>query len=293
MKNRRNWSILIAVGIGFALLITLFSPFASSSTQMALNGSPRTKSFSIPRRIRGIEIIPDYTFPGVENQRLATIRPGIVGVLIVAAIGLGIGYGMKMLARSRANTTSRLPSNQRAGRGRHQCPFSRSASVTTMEPGSFYRADPCVKILIAVLFAFAVTTVSEGHWLAYAGFGHRRAPGNRPQPTTAAHGVSRCASIALPFVAAAIPLIFTRPGDTVLTVPLLGWTASAEGLTAVASIMIKSWMAVLLAVVLTSCTPTHRPDSRPRTTARSSRPRCDDLLHVPLPVTSSAEKASE
>ena len=119
--------------------------------------------------------------------------------------------------------------------------------------GLLYRADPRVKILIAVLFAFAVTTVPEGHWLAYAGFGlvALMAIALSQLPPLL---VFRRALIALPFVAAAIPLIFTRPGDTVFTVPLLGWTASAEGLTAVASIMIKSWMAVLLAVVLTSCT---------------------------------------
>lgn len=119
--------------------------------------------------------------------------------------------------------------------------------------GLLYRADPRIKIIIAVLFAFAVTTVPEGNWLAYAGFGlvAMLAIALSQLPPLL---VFRRALIALPFVAAAIPLIFTRPGETVFAVPLLGWTASAEGLTAVASIMLKSWLSVLLAVVLTSCT---------------------------------------
>lgn len=119
--------------------------------------------------------------------------------------------------------------------------------------GFLYRTDPRVKILIAVSFAFALTAVPEGNWPAYAGFGALAALAvaiSRLPPWL----VLRRALIALPFVAAAIPLIFTREGDTVATIPLVGWTASAEGLTAVASIVLKSWLSVLLAVVLTSTT---------------------------------------
>ena len=119
--------------------------------------------------------------------------------------------------------------------------------------GLLYRADPRIKIVIAVLYAFAVTTVPEGNWAAYAGFGAMAALAivlSKLPPLL----VLRRALIALPFVAAAIPLIFTREGDTLFTVPLTGWTASAEGLTAVTSIILKSWLSVLLAVVLTSVT---------------------------------------
>lgn len=100
MKNRRNWSILIAAGLGLALLITLFSPFASSNPD-GLEKVAEDKQFLDTADDPGYEIIPDYTFPGVENERLATILSGIAGVLIVAAIGLGVGYGMRALARSR------------------------------------------------------------------------------------------------------------------------------------------------------------------------------------------------
>jgi hypothetical protein len=100
MNNRRNWTILIAVGLGLALLITLFSPFASSNPD-GLEKVAEDKEFLHTAEDSGYEIIPDYTFPGVENERLATILSGIVGVLIVAAIGLGVGYGMRALARSR------------------------------------------------------------------------------------------------------------------------------------------------------------------------------------------------
>jgi cobalt/nickel transport system permease protein len=120
--------------------------------------------------------------------------------------------------------------------------------------GLLYRTDARIKILIAVLFAFAVTSVPEGHWSAYLGFGLLAAVAIAASRLPL-WLVLRRSLIALPFIAAALPLVFTRPGDTVFTIPLAGWTASDEGLTAVASILTKSWLAVLLAVVLTSTTP--------------------------------------
>ncbi len=113
MNNRRNWALLIAVGVGLALAITLVSPFASSHPD-GLEKVAEDKEFLHTAKDPGYEIIPDYTFPGVENERLATILSGVVGVVIVAGIGLGAGYGMRALARSRSEGTS--PSNQQSTR---------------------------------------------------------------------------------------------------------------------------------------------------------------------------------
>lgn len=119
--------------------------------------------------------------------------------------------------------------------------------------GSLYRADARVKILIAVAFAFGITAVPVGNWPAFAGFGVfvLTAIALSKLPPKLVFGR---ALIALPFVMAAVPLIFTREDDAIFTMPLLGWTASDAGIVAVASIMLRSWMAVLMAVVLTSCT---------------------------------------
>lgn len=119
--------------------------------------------------------------------------------------------------------------------------------------GALYRADARVKILIALAFAFGITTVPEGSWAAFAGFGifALAAIAASKLPPRLVFGR---ALLALPFVAAAVPLIFTREGNTIFSVPLVGWTASIEGLTSVASIMLRSWLAVLMAIVLTSCT---------------------------------------
>lgn len=120
--------------------------------------------------------------------------------------------------------------------------------------GILYRIDPRVKILIALLFAFGLTAVPEGHWLSFASFAGFAAvavfASRLPVPL-----VFRRSLLALPFVAAAFPLVFTRPGDTLWTMPLFGWTASDEGLVAFTSILLRSWLAINLAIVLTSTTP--------------------------------------
>ncbi|MGD9891887.1 MAG: PDGLE domain-containing protein [Dehalococcoidia bacterium] len=99
--KRRNWIAVVLVGIGIALLITLFSPWASSHPD-GLERVADDKGFLEEAEGPSYEIIPDYTFPGVEDERLATILSGIAGVLIVAAIAIGLGILLQSLARSRS-----------------------------------------------------------------------------------------------------------------------------------------------------------------------------------------------
>jgi hypothetical protein len=99
--NRRNWVAVILVGVGIALFITLFSPWASSEPD-GLERVAEDKGFLEEGEDPSYEIIPDYTFPGVEDERVATILSGIAGVLIVAAIAIGIGILLQSLARSRS-----------------------------------------------------------------------------------------------------------------------------------------------------------------------------------------------
>jgi cobalt/nickel transport protein len=43
--------------------------------------------------------VPDYTFPGLKNERLATSIAGIIGTLAV----FGFGYGLAALIKYRRN----------------------------------------------------------------------------------------------------------------------------------------------------------------------------------------------
>lgn len=103
--SRRNWFAVILVGVGIALAITLFSPWASGDPD-GLERVAEDKGFLEEAKDPSYEIIPDYTFPGVENERVATVLSGIVGVLIVAVIAIGLGILLQSMGRSRSQSSA-------------------------------------------------------------------------------------------------------------------------------------------------------------------------------------------
>jgi cobalt/nickel transport system permease protein len=68
--------------------------------------------------------------------------------------------------------------------------------------------------------------------------------------------LSRSSWFALPFVFAALPLVFTRPGEPLGTIDLgpLSLTVSAQGLREFATIALKSWVSVQAALLLSFTT---------------------------------------
>lgn len=99
MKRISNRTIgLVAVGLGIALLITLFSPLASSSPD-GLERVAEDKEFIDKAEDAPYEVIADYVFPWVENEDAATILAGIVGVLIVAGVAFTLALGIQRLGK--------------------------------------------------------------------------------------------------------------------------------------------------------------------------------------------------
>ena len=97
MRQTRNQVIiLVGVGIAIALLITLFSPFASASPD-GLEKVAEDKAFIDSAKDAPYELIADYVFPWVDNEDLATILAGAVGVLIVAGVTLSLALGLHRL----------------------------------------------------------------------------------------------------------------------------------------------------------------------------------------------------
>ena len=132
-----------------------------------------------------------------------------------------------------------------------------------------HRRDARVKLAVTFTFAFAVTLVPEGDWKGFGALASLPiliATASRLPPGFFVRRVG----LALPFVLAAVPLIFTRPGETLFAVPIAGWDASVEGLVAVASILLKSALAVLMAAVLVGTT---RPQELLRALERLRVPR--------------------
>lgn len=118
----------------------------------------------------------------------------------------------------------------------------------------FHRADPRLKLVATIATIVAISLVPVGGFaalgLAWAGL-------------TAASAVaglgplrlSRGAFIAIPFLLAAVPLVFVRTADPIGSIGPL--TVSGEGLVIFATIALKSWLSVQAALLLTFTTPFH------------------------------------
>jgi hypothetical protein len=102
---------VIAVGLGLAVVVALFSPWASSHPD-GLERVAEDEGFLEKAEDPSYEIIPDYTFPGVENERVATILSGLVGIAIVAGLGFGFMYLMRLTARSSRSGSSTSPDSR-------------------------------------------------------------------------------------------------------------------------------------------------------------------------------------
>lgn len=78
-------------GLVLALLLAILSPLASAYPD-GLEWVAEQKGFLDAAQEPLYEIIPDYVFPGIPNEALATIIAGIVGTLIVFGVALGVAY---------------------------------------------------------------------------------------------------------------------------------------------------------------------------------------------------------
>ena len=119
-----------------------------------------------------------------------------------------------------------------------------------------HRLEARAKLLTTLALIFAATLTPTGRWEVLGGLAVILAA------AVALGGLSpllvlRRSVLALPFVLAAIPLLFTREGHSLFSVPILAWrwTATDAGLEAVLTILLKSWLSVSAAVVLTATTP--------------------------------------
>lgn len=119
-----------------------------------------------------------------------------------------------------------------------------------------HQLDPRVKLVITIAFIFTTALVPVGSWPVYIllltiiistvllselGLGY----------------VWGRAALALPFVLAAFPIIFTAPGPSLAQIPIGSWTItiSAAGVERFISIALKSWISVQAAIVLAASTP--------------------------------------
>jgi cobalt/nickel transport system permease protein len=119
-----------------------------------------------------------------------------------------------------------------------------------------HRLDPRVKLALVVLFIVSAALTPDGAWPAYvllAGL----ALGVALASQLGVGFVQRRAAVALPFALAAVTVVFSTPGRPMLALHVLGWevTLTDAGLIRFVSILLRSWLSVQAAVILTASTP--------------------------------------
>jgi hypothetical protein len=90
---KRYWWL---IGLLIALAVALLSPLASPHLD-GLERVAEDQGFLDRAEDAPYEILPDYLFPGIQNEALATIVAGLVGTLVV----FGVVYGLAWVVRRR------------------------------------------------------------------------------------------------------------------------------------------------------------------------------------------------
>jgi hypothetical protein len=94
--------------LGIALVITLFSPLASSKPDGLERVAEDNAFVDKGEKDPPYKLIADYAFPWVGNEDAATILGGVVGVVVVAAFVLTLGVGLRALSRRAAIADTKL-----------------------------------------------------------------------------------------------------------------------------------------------------------------------------------------
>ena len=116
--------------------------------------------------------------------------------------------------------------------------------------------DPRVKVVIAVLFIVSNVFLPDGAWVAFAITWALTLLAGR-LARLALTSLLKRSLVALPFALAAVTIIFTHPGETLAAWHVGRWTITATdaGLMRFASIMLRSWISVQMALLLAATTP--------------------------------------
>ncbi len=118
-----------------------------------------------------------------------------------------------------------------------------------------HAADARVKFVLTIAFTLTASLTPFGAWPVYVLL-FALALSVTLLSELGVRFVLVRASLAFPFVLAALPVIFTISGTALFSLPIGPWTlvASVEGLERFASIALKSWLSVQAAILLASST---------------------------------------
>lgn len=123
-------------------------------------------------------------------------------------------------------------------------------------PSPVHRLDPRVKFILTLGFILTCALTPTGAWPIYIMLLAMILAVEILSELGVAFVLKR-ALLALPFVLAALPVIFAPQGTPLIEIPLGRWTleVTQEGLARFVSIALKSWISVQAAIVLAASTP--------------------------------------
>lgn len=85
---------LWVAGLLLVLVLVIASPLASTNPD-GLEWVAEQQGFLDAAQDASYQIIPDYVFPGISNQAVATILAGVLGSLIVFGVALAVAYSRR------------------------------------------------------------------------------------------------------------------------------------------------------------------------------------------------------
>lgn len=123
-------------------------------------------------------------------------------------------------------------------------------------PSPIHRLDPRVKFVLTLAFILTTALTPIGAWPVYILLFSMVLSVEMLSELGVGYVLKR-ASLALPFVLAALPVLVTAKGMPILAAPVGPWTLTItlEGVERFASIAVKSWLSVQMAIVLATSTP--------------------------------------
>lgn len=84
------------IGLAIALILAVLSPIASNYPD-GLDRFAEDHEFVDKAVGPAFAVIPDYSFPGIQNEAVATIIAGLLGTLLL----FGFGFGLASILKSK------------------------------------------------------------------------------------------------------------------------------------------------------------------------------------------------
>ncbi len=97
-RQKADRPVLIG-GMLFAVGLAVASPLASAHPD-GLEWVAEQQNFIHAARAPFFELIPDYLLPGIQNEALATILAGVIGLILVAAVTVLIARGRRRAGKT-------------------------------------------------------------------------------------------------------------------------------------------------------------------------------------------------